>query len=81
MGSEGSDGLDTDAYHAARRRADDGVNTSSPCANEDAARVDTVKSAAMDAASVEIGVSAHRIALAASPGAAARPLPRSGGLT
>ena len=72
LGSEGSDGLDTDAYHAARRRADDGVNTSSPCANEDAARVDTIKSAATDAASVEIGVSAHRIALAASPGAAAR---------
>jgi hypothetical protein len=72
LGSEGSDGLDTDAFHAARRRADDGVNTSSPCANEDAARVDTVKSAATDAASVEIGVSAHRIALAASPGAAAR---------
>ena len=72
LGSEGSDGLDTDAFHAARRRADDGVNTSSPCANEDAARVDTIKSAATDAASVEIGVSAHRIALAASPGAAAR---------
>jgi len=71
LGSEGSDGLDTDAFHAARR-ADDGVNTSSPCANEDAARVDKIKSAATDAASVDIGVSAHRIALAASPGAAAR---------
>ena len=72
LGSEGSDGLDTDAYHAARRRADDGVNATSPCANEDAERVDKITSAATDAAYVEIGVSAHRIALAASPGAAAR---------